>query len=392
MEATINITSEIGVVTTFMDVLTAIHENKEATAYAFVIDSEGGYVDEGFRIARLIEGLDKPTRTVAVRVASIANVIFLASENRSAVKGAEFMVHMASFQPPAGNADDLRAWAEMLDREDTKIRSYLAEKTGMSDMQIAEAMKHDTYINENQARALGFFNAVNRLRCVAKFVSKTNENMADDKEARSLLKQIRDMLGFKVDAKNVEITLEDGDSIMVESDDGELEGKPTNAPNGTHKLKDGRSITVADGVVTSVQEASAEDAEGETPESDAPSLEDENAMLREKLAKAMQELEGMKTDVEDKEQATNKMLDEMKGELFAIKNFISSNATAVNKLPKFMQTAHNVGREALTDKEKLSAKAKEVLADKLAKFAEVNVSDREFNKRLAKNAKIQNFK
>jgi hypothetical protein len=64
--------------------------------------------------------------------------------------------------------------------------------------------------------------------------------------------------------------LEDGSSIFIESEDGELEGKnafvadaegnPTEeaAPNGTHLLRDGRSITIEEGVVTSVQEATDE--------------------------------------------------------------------------------------------------------------------------------------
>ena len=322
MEAIINIKGDIGDECTFMDVLTAVQEAKGATSYTFIVDSNGGFVDEGFRIARLIEGLDKPTKTVAKKVYSIANVIFFAGQERTAEEGADFMLHMAWFQPPAGNADDLRAWGEMLDKEDGRIRDYISEKTGISDGALAEVMKSDTYVNAEQAQKLGFFNQVQRLRAVAKFTNQ--EQMKKEQEAKSLLDSIKALLGLK----NAE-----GEMPAEEEEEETANPNPFAMEDGDYPLMDGRMLSVKDGAIVALADAPANMGDDE------------------------ETIEDLKDALEETTTANKLIIAEMK----AIKAHLKSTGKAFQHTPTFGQATQNKGyQESTIDPRMKAAQAKAI--------------------------------
>jgi ATP-dependent protease ClpP protease subunit len=323
MEAIINIKGDIGDDITFMDVLTAVQEAKGASSYTFVVDSNGGFVDEGFRIARLIEGLDKPTKTIAKKVYSIANIIFFAGQERTAEMDADFMLHMAWFQPPAGNADDLRSWGEMLDKEDTRIREYITDKTGINDAILSEVMKQDTYVNAEQAGKLGFFNQVQQLRAVAKF---TNNNMSkSEKEAKSLLEQIKSLVGIK--AMDEEEVIEEETANPFAMEDGDYE------------MKDGKMLSVKDGLIVAL--------------SDAPAN-----MEEEEEEKKIEELENA---LEETQTENASMLAEMR----AIKAHLVSTGKAIQHTPTFSQAPQNANYKA--DEQDPRMKKAQELAEEMLK-------------------------
>ena len=101
MEAVIHISGVIGNIAeqinlyTFASLASDIKQAREqgATSFKFVIDSDGGLVDEGFLMASYIESLQEPTTAVAVRVYSIANIIYFACDKRESDKRGMWMLH-----------------------------------------------------------------------------------------------------------------------------------------------------------------------------------------------------------------------------------------------------------------------------------------------------------
>jgi len=354
MEHIINITGEIGADTTYMGVLSKVADARAqgATSLRFVIDSVGGYVDEGFRIARLIEDLDIPAVTVAKKVYSIANVIFFAGHTREADKGAEWMLHMAWFQPPAGNADDLRSWAQQLDIEDAKIRNYITERTALTDSQLKQVMAVDTFVNTEQAKSLGFFTARARLRMCAKFTKNRNMNAID----KAFL-ALKNAIGMG--AKNLALELEDGNTINVETEDGEFVGKVTDAPDGMHRLRDGREITVAGGIITAITEAVMEDKAMAMGDDELEMMKAEIVALKAQLAEAT----ASKAEAVASSEAFAKQVEK---QLFDIRNHITTNGKALQKMPTFGAQAQDPSKRGQSESEILNAKAQEVLKDKLS--------------------------
>jgi len=341
MEATILIQGVIGQDYKTENLVSDVKNMEDAESIRFIIDSDGGFTDEGFAMASYIESLDKKVTTVAKKVYSIANVIFFASTNREAQQGASFMLHNAWMQPPPGNKNDLLFFMEILEREDQRIKDYIQPRSGLSDDDLTALMSKDTYLNVEQATDLGFFEARKQLRLSALAI-KPNNKMP---KVQELLNKIAEKLGVKDEAPavaNMDIELEDGSNIFVESEDGELEGKMTNAPAGTHRLKDGRTITVVETDEGNVVESVSEDS------SELENKDEEKEMMKAKI----EELEAKIKDMEDDklemkaqyEAKAQKQDDDLKSFeqklTFMLKN-IESTHKPDGKQPTFGNDAHN---------------------------------------------------
>ena len=369
MEATINIVGVIGEDFKTEDLVAEVKANKDADSFRFVIDSDGGFTDEGFAMAYYIESLSKPTITVAKKVYSIANVIFFASKNREFEEGADFMLHMAWLQPPAGNKNDLKFFMELLDREDQKIKDFIMARSGLQDGDLTALMDKDTYIDIEKAQRLGFFDSVQNLRLVA-LANNPNTEMSKIDE---LIVEIKNGLGLgkKPNINNMDIELEDGESIFVESEDGELEGKTTNAPAGTHRLKDGRTITVVESedgnVVESVSEDVSDDTANMEEEDEMKALKEENEKLKAEIDEIKKKsMESEKKAMEDEEKYQNK-LKEVEQDLTFIKKNLTSTEKPTGKQPTFSNDANNNPSAAFKPQVSAAEKLMQKIEEKIKK-------------------------
>lgn len=87
-----------------------------------VINSPGGYIDEGVAIHNLLKNHDGKVTTRAVgQAASVASVIFCAGEERIIEAGAWVMVHKPGLEWVSGTADKLRDAADYLDEMQAAI-------------------------------------------------------------------------------------------------------------------------------------------------------------------------------------------------------------------------------------------------------------------------------
>lgn len=97
--------------------------------------------------------------------ASAATMIALAGDHVEMAEGAFFMIHKA-WTLWLGNADEMRAMADLLDKvDDSLIRDY-AGKTGEADGQIREWMAAETWFSAEEAKAAGFADAIAERKAV----------------------------------------------------------------------------------------------------------------------------------------------------------------------------------------------------------------------------------
>ena len=158
----------------------------------------------------------------------------------------------------------------------------------------------------------------------------------------------------------MDIELEDGENIFVESEDGELEGKTTNAPAGTHRLKDGRTITVVEGENGNVVESVSEDAtktEAMEEDEEKKMLAKENEELKAKVEELEAKALAQKTENEEK-------LKEVENDLNFIKKNLKSQEVPAGKQPTYSNDANNNPDSAFTAKLLPSEKLMMELKDK----------------------------
>jgi len=165
--------------------------------------------------------------------------------------------------------------------EEGKLANFYSNSLGANKETIEGLMKVETRMDLSQSKSIGFVNAnSNQYRAVASI--KLND--MNDKQT-SLLKDIKSLITKVVKGEEVKaavITLEDGSSVYIDSEDGEFVGKSIfleeggePLADGTYKLEDARELIVADGMVSEI-------VEGEPSEdpADAEALAAENEALK----------------------------------------------------------------------------------------------------------------
>ena len=258
------------------DLITAVKNAGQVDGYDFVVDSDGGVVDEGFRIAYYIENLEN-TKAIAVNVSSIANVIYFAAQTREAMPGARWMLHTAS-GGVFGTAKDLRATADHLDLISNQIAEYIASRTDLAITDLKPLMEVDRYLDLAQAQAFGFLKG--------KIVNKNILAMGIvPDQIKPYVATIKNALksAFGGKAVSMEVKLKDGNTIWVETEDGDFTKKrvfseENGAPleNGEYYLEDGRELIVKDGQI----EAETEDAGTMPPPANSDAMTLEAAMQK----------------------------------------------------------------------------------------------------------------
>ena len=312
----VEIKGAIGYEFKLIDLVSAVEANKDDKELTLLIDSPGGLTSEGWAMQSYIRSLNEQgynTKAVGQDVMSIANVIYFECTEREAAEGAVFMWHNAWVDLEQGlDASDMRMYANYLDVEDSKIATFLADKTGLGLEAVKQLMEADTFVSYDQAQKLGFFNKSKQAFKIAAYSNK--ERMKTEKnKIKSAFTVLLSALGMEPDTANpgegltepnaMELSLEDGTVLFIYSEDGEIEGKKvvltedgqpteTPAPDGIHKLEDGRSITVEGGMITSVEEIKEPEA---MKEEEVVALIEatENRILETMTAKLKEQTEGL---------------------------------------------------------------------------------------------------
>jgi ATP-dependent protease ClpP protease subunit len=276
--------------------------NAEADSIEVEIRSNGGSTSEARIIFDQLLNSGKTVKTIGYKVHSSAVVIFLAGSERLISENADMLIHpvwVDAFNLPWQlTAEDLQDFANEINVEEEKLKGIYAQVIGDDKMEeVGQLMADSTTLSAADAIRLGFAtgkvaetiteNKTTGRRALAytnKFATLLrNQKSEDMKSITELLKNLADkvdkLTNSDTDKKNASEALSEGGALYF---DGETLGEGTAvfldeameevAPDGSHVLADGRTVTVAEGVVTAVEAA------------DAPETETENKALKNEVA------------------------------------------------------------------------------------------------------------
>ncbi|MBG4581750.1 Clp protease ClpP [Pseudomonas aeruginosa] len=156
------------------------------------IHSPGGDVFEGTAIYNLLK--NHPARVEAHvdgLAASMASVIAMAADTIYMPENAMMMVHRP-WGIQGGEADDMRRYADLLEKiEGTMVAAYMA-KTGKSEEEIKSLLKAETWMDGREAVEAGFADQLTEpLAAAAQLTSKRMKEFAHMPEALKALMQPR---------------------------------------------------------------------------------------------------------------------------------------------------------------------------------------------------------
>lgn len=227
------------------------------------INSIGGDVDTGIAIYEYLKNYkERPVYTYAVEECmSIASIIFLAGSRRFA--GCPIMIHLPIITPQEGdsyNTDDLTILSAYLQDVNKRMIKIYKEVTGADEKTLELLMKETSYIAPQEAITLGFAHETTAPRALAIF-NINNKNLSEMAKltmkeivakAKSVIKAAGELI--EPDVKAIELTDVNGNVLSVTREEGEPQVGDAASPDGTYTLEDGRTITVAGGVITEIMD------------------------------------------------------------------------------------------------------------------------------------------
>lgn len=303
--------------TELVDVVSQVKMLGEVDSYeVHIIDSPGGYVDEGFEIYDYLKTLGKPIHTVGqTQVASIATVIFMAGQTRQLKPRTEFMVHLPS-GGVQGTSEEIAEYAESIAKTEKKIIKFYEAYTGIDKEILKSLLSKETFLNPEKAYSLGFANVeAEALKAVAFYKSKNNtmskqEEQQLSSEDRQWIQKGFDALtklfGSKkatniviADATGAEIDFPD----VAEGEDVTVGAQATvdgAAAEGEYVLPSGETYVFAAGELTEIIPAVDPATEPE-PNEEMDALKQEVEDLKSSKEALEGELETAKTEKEEVE-------------------------------------------------------------------------------------------
>lgn len=194
-----------------------------------IINSGGGSVTEGMAMADYIANYPKEVMTTGIGlVASIATVVLLAGKKVRMTENSFMMIHRA-WSYSVGNADELEATAELLDKMDEKLldiyeKAVYKRKGEEMNMRkkIRKMMAAETWMTAQEAKDFGFIDEIvesgeknidllplqtslNKFQNVpaALLINKTNDDMGN-----AILEKIKNLLNNTEENQVIEQTVE----------------------------------------------------------------------------------------------------------------------------------------------------------------------------------------
>lgn len=141
----------------FAGALKAIPEDHEITLH---INSPGGSVFDGYAMFNALKArASNVTAVVEGLAASMASIVMLAGIKTKAAANSLVMIHNP-WSGAAGESEDLRKAADLLDKITAQIAGIYAAKTGQSEDSIRAAMDAETWFTAAEAKEWGLVDEV----------------------------------------------------------------------------------------------------------------------------------------------------------------------------------------------------------------------------------------
>lgn len=121
------------------------------------VNSNGGLVTVGSEIYTALKNYNgHVTAEVTGMAASAASVAIMGADTVKMSPTAQIMIHKALLTRASGNSDDLEKAVSALKSSDQSIINAYVSKTGLSEDEIFEMMKNETFMSANEAIEKGF--------------------------------------------------------------------------------------------------------------------------------------------------------------------------------------------------------------------------------------------
>ena len=144
--------------------LSSIDRLEDPKTIRVLINSEGGAVLHGLAMYHALRSHSAKVEVEIVGVAaSMASAIAMAGDKVSMAEDGLFMLH-DPWVAAAGNADELRAAADMLEKHGESLAGLYVRKSGIEESRIREMMSQDggegVWLNAKEALELGFIDEI----------------------------------------------------------------------------------------------------------------------------------------------------------------------------------------------------------------------------------------
>lgn len=267
------------------------------------INSHGGVCTEGMAIYDRLRSLEGHTIKAEVigECSSMASVILMAASVRRMHPNARICIHKPRFSDlylPTMTEDEAKRAYEDLHAETERLKKIYLDRTSYTEEELDKLMGEDRYMTAEEALQHGVITEIIQPMTASK--QPTTQHMSKlTKALRAFTQAMREV----EQPQPVAMTLntEDGSTIEIEREEGEPqvgdkvvipEGEEQNYLDGEHKMANGTTIVIADGVITEIRPAEAED-ETMTEEEVASTI----AQMTEAIEKLTAENESLKTQL-----------------------------------------------------------------------------------------------
>ena len=219
--------------------------NAKGKELNLVISSGGGSVTEGMAIADLIANYPEETTATGIGlVASIATVVLLSADKVKMTENAFMMIHRP-WSYTMGNADELEATAELLDKMEAKLldiytASVIKRKGSQDNLEnkISEMMAAETWLTAQEALEFGFIDEIVKVgeknidllplqNSLSKFMNVPaallTNTKKDDDMGNSILEKIKSLLNNMDEKEEVTNIVEEEKVIEEEPKNDEVE-------------------------------------------------------------------------------------------------------------------------------------------------------------------------
>ena len=209
------------------------------------ISSGGGSVTEGMGIADLVANYPEETTATGIGlVASIATVVLLAADKVKMTENAFMMIHRP-WSYTMGNADELEATAELLDKMEAKLldiytASVLKRRGYQNNLKeiITNMMAAETWLTAQEALEFGFIDEIVKVgeknidmlplqNSLNKFLNVPaallNNTKKEDEMGSSILEKIKSLLNSIDETPVVENVIEEKKVMEEEPKNDEVE-------------------------------------------------------------------------------------------------------------------------------------------------------------------------
>ena len=253
------------------------------------INSLGGDVFDGMAMYNVIKRREAKT-TVYIEgiAASIATIIALGADEVIMAENSLFMIHNA-WGGTSGEAKDMRKTAETLDKITSELTDIYVKKTGLSYDTLAEMMDEESWLNADEAFALGFIDTISdSIKVAAKYDVSKFKNITQE--------EIKNKLSININNKKMTNELKDWFNSKVE--------EIVTAVKGEVKV----SADVAEQTAITVNLGDNEEITNKISEFEAKNIELSNklSLLEEELVSAKGNNETLTVEVEGLNAKINK--------------------------------------------------------------------------------------